>query len=132
LNKTKSDLEARESEIETIRENLNKQLAIVTKRKEDLDAANEMRIKELERVANLSEQEAKEQLLDAVKGKAENEAMIIMKEAVAQAQNNASKEAKKIVIQAIQRMSAEVAIENTVSVFNLDSDEMKGQIIGRA
>ena len=126
-----SDLEQREAELESIRENLNKQLTIVSKRKEELDAANELRIKELERVGQLSEQEAKEQLLEAVRGKAENESMIIMKEAISQAQANANKEAKKIVIQSIQRMSAEFAIENTVSVFNIDSDELKGQIIGR-
>jgi ribonucrease Y len=125
------ELENREAELESIRENLGKQLAIVSKRKEELDAANELRIKELERVASLTEQEAKDQLLEAVRGKAENESMIIMKEAISQAQLNANKEAKKIVIQAIQRMSAEFAIENTVSVFNLESDEMKGQIIGR-
>lgn len=129
--KVKSEVEARELEIESIRENLGKQMTIVQKKKEELEAANELRIKELERVAALSEAEAKEQLLDAVRGKAENEAMIIMKEAVSQAQANANKEAKKIVIQAIQRMSAEFAIENTVSVFNLDNDELKGQIIGR-
>jgi ribonucrease Y len=125
------ELENREAELESIRENLGKQLAIVSKRKEELDAANELRIKELERVASLTEQEAKDQLLEAVRGKAENESMIIMKEAISQAQLNANKEAKKIVIQSIQRMSAEFAIENTVSVFNLESDEMKGQIIGR-
>ncbi len=126
-----SDLEQREVELDSMRENLNKQLAIVSKRKEELDAANELRIKELERVGQLSEQEAKDQLLEAVRGKAENESMIIMKEAITQAQLNANKEAKKIVIQSIQRMSAEFAIENTVSVFNIDSDELKGQIIGR-
>ena len=126
-----ADLEQREVELDSIRENLNKQLAIVSKRKEELDAANELRIKELERVGQLSEQEAKDQLLEAVRGKAENESMIIMKEAISQAQLNANKEAKKIVIQSIQRMSAEFAIENTVSVFNIDSDELKGQIIGR-
>ena len=129
--KQKTDFEQVKAENESIRENLNKQLSIVAKRKEDLDAANELRIKELERVAALTEQEAKEQLLEAVRGKAENEAMLIMREAIANANTNANKEAKKIVIQAIQRMSAEIAIENTVSVFNLDSDEMKGQIIGR-
>ncbi len=129
--KQKADFEQVKAENESIRENLNKQLSIVAKRKEDLDAANELRIKELERVAALTEQEAKEQLLEAVRGKAENEAMLIMREAIANANTNANKEAKKIVIQAIQRMSAEIAIENTVSVFNLDSDEMKGQIIGR-
>jgi ribonucrease Y len=131
LKKQQSDIEQRESEIDSIRENLNKQLSIVTKRKEELDAANELRIKELERLSLLTEQEAKDQLLDAVRGKAENESMIIMKEAIAVATTNANKEAKKIVIQAIQRMSAEFAIENTVSVFNIDSDELKGQIIGR-
>jgi ribonucrease Y len=125
------DLEQREIELDSIRENLNKQLTIVSKRKEELDAANELRIKELERVGLLSEQEAKDQLLEAVRGKAENESMIIMRDAIAQANLNANKEAKKIVIQSIQRMSAEFAIENTVSVFNIDSDELKGQIIGR-
>ena len=131
LKKQQSELEQREAEITNIRENLGKQLAIVTKRKEELDAANDLRIRELERLAQLSEQEAKDQLLEAVRGKAENESMIIMREAIAQAQTNANKEAKKIVIQSIQRMSAEFAIENTVSVFNIDSDELKGQIIGR-
>jgi ribonucrease Y len=127
----KADVESREAEVESIRENLSKQLTIVNKRREDLEAANELRIKELERVALLSEAEAKEQLLVAVKGKAENDAMILTRDIIAHATANANKEAKKIVIQSIQRMSAEFAIENTVSVFNLESDEMKGQIIGR-
>ena len=131
LKKEQLDVESRVQEVESIRENLNKQLVIVSKRKEDLDAANELRIRELERVAAMTEQEAKEQILIAVKGKAENEAMILTREIVSLAQANANKEAKKIVIQSIQRMSAEFAIENTVSVFNLESDEMKGQIIGR-
>ena len=116
LKKQKSDVEQSKAETESIRENLNKQLLIIAKRKEDLDAANELRIRELERVSNLTEQEAKDHLLEAVRGKAENEAMIIMRESIANANANASKEAKKIVIQAIQRMSAEFAIENTVSV----------------
>ena len=127
----KTDVESREAEVDSIRENLSKQLTIVNKRREDLEAANELRIKELERVASLTEAEAKEQLLDAVKGKAENDAMILTRDIIAHATANANKEAKKIVIQSIQRMSAEFAIENTVSVFNLESDEMKGQIIGR-
>ena len=131
LDNQKLELEARESEITNIRENLEVQLKIVSKRKEELDAANELRIKELEKVANLSEQDAKEQLLEAVKAKAETDAMAIVKESVEQAKNNANKEAKKIVIQTIQRMCAEYTIENTVSVFPLDSDDLKGQIIGR-
>lgn len=131
LNQQKQDLENREKEIDAVRENLEKQLKIVTKRKEELDAANELRIKELESVAKLSEHEAKEQLLEAVKAKAETDSMAIVKEAIEQAKANANKEAKKIVIQSIQRMCAEYTIENTVSVFNLESDDMKGQIIGR-
>lgn len=131
LETQKSDLESKNAEIETIRENLEVQLKVVAKRKEELDAANELRIKELEKISNLSEQEAKEQLLEAIRAKAESEAMAIVKESVEQAKANANKEAKKIVIQTIQRMCAEYTIENTVSVFHLDSDELKGQIIGR-
>lgn len=131
LNNQRSDLESKEAEITTIRENLDKQLRIVAKKKEELDAANEIRIKELEKVANLSEAEAKEQLLEAVKAKAETDAMAIVKSTLEQAKATANKDAKKIVIQSIQRMCAEYTIENTVSVFNLESDDLKGQIIGR-
>lgn len=127
----KSELESKEIEMMAIRENLDKQLKIVQKKKEELDAANEERIKTLEKVAQLSEQEAKDQLLEAVRAKSESEVMAIVKESVNQAKLNANKEAKKIVIQTIQRMAAEYTIENTVSVFNLESDDMKGQIIGR-
>lgn len=117
--------------MKTIRENLDTQLKIVAKKKEELSAANELHIKALEQVAKLSEQEAKEQLLDAVKAKAENDSLALRKETIQQAKTTANKEAKKIVIQTIQRMCAEYTIENTVSVFNLESDDLKGQIIGR-
>lgn len=126
-----NELESREAEANAIRENLEKQLKILAKRKEELDSANEKRIKELENISKLSEAEAKEQLLEAVQAKAETDAMAIVKNSVEQAKATASKEAKKIVIQSIQRMCAEYTIENTVSVFNLDSDDLKGQIIGR-
>ena len=127
----KGELDNRELELETLRENLDKQLKIVAKKKEELDAANEERIKALETIAKLTQQDAKDQLLEQVRAKSESEVMAIVKEAVNQAKLTASKEAKKIVIQTIQRMAAEFTIENTVSVFNLESDEMKGQIIGR-
>ena len=131
FNELKDDVESREAELKAVRENLDKQLKIVNKKKEELDAANEKQIKALENIARLTEAEAKEQLLDAVKAKVETEAMSIEKEAIAIAKSNANKEARKIVIQSIQRMCAEYTIENTVSVFNLDSDDIKGQIIGR-
>lgn len=120
-----------EAETKTIRENLEKQLRIVAKRKEELSEANEQRIKELENISKMSEAEAKDKLLEAVKAKAETDAMSIVKKTVEQAKLDANKEAKKIVIQSIQRMCAEYTIENTVTVFNLDSDDIKGQIIGR-
>ena len=131
LDNKKTDLDQREVDIKAIRENLEKQLKILAKKKEELDSANEKRIKELESIAKLSEQEAKEQLLEAVKAKAETDAMALVKTTLEGAKANANKEAKKIVIQTIQRMCAEYTIENTVSVFNLDSDDLKGQIIGR-
>ena len=127
----KNELDNRELELETLRENLDKQLKIVQKKREELDAANEERIKALEKIAALTQAEAKEQLLEAVRAKSESEAMSIVKEAINNAKLTANKEAKKIVIQTIQRTAAEFTIENTVSVFNLESDELKGQIIGR-
>ena len=123
--------EQREAEIKAVRENLDKQVKIIAKKKEELDKANDKFISELENISKLSQSEAKEQLIEAVRGKAETEAMAIEKEAVNQAKLNANKQAKKIVIQTIQRMCAEYTIENSVSVFNLDSDDIKGQIIGR-
>lgn len=131
LDSKRNDLEQQEAEMGAVRENLEKQLRIVAKKKEELDTANERHIKALETVARLSEEEAKEQLMQLVKDKAETDAMAIVKETVHQAKATANKEAKKIIIQTIQRMSAEYTIENTVSVFNLDSDDLKGQIIGR-
>ncbi len=131
LNARKADLENREAELNLLRDNLEKQLRIVQKKREELDAANEERIKMLEKIAQMTQQEAKDQLLEAVRAKSESEARSIIQEAINDARNTANKEAKKIVIQTIQRMAAEFTIENTVSVFNLENDDMKGQIIGR-
>ena len=131
LDDRSSDLDQREAEIKGTRENLEKQLKVVQRKKEELDAANEERIKALENISKLTEAQAKEQLLLAIKQKAETEAMAIVKDPVTQAKADANKEAKKIIIQTIQRMASEYTIENTVSVFQLDSDDMKGQIIGR-
>lgn len=131
LDSKKADFETKQAELKTIRENLDKQLKIVAKKKEDLENVNQKHIEALEKVANLSEADAKEELLHAVKSKAEMDAMAIVKDTITQAKIDANKEAKKIVIQSIQRMCAEYTIENTVSVFNLESDDLKGQIIGR-
>jgi len=124
-------IEQREADVTAIKQNLDKQIKIVTKKKEELESANEKHIKALESISRLTEAEAKESLLEAVRAKVSTDAMAIEKEAVLNAKANANKEAKKIIIQSIQRMCAEYTIENTVSVFNLDSDDIKGQIIGR-
>ncbi len=131
LEEKKADIEQHDAENKAIRENLEKQLRIVAKKKEELDTANEERIAALANIAKLTEQEAKDHLLEAIKAKAETDAMALVKDTIEQAKVTANKEAKKIVIQSIQRMCAEYTIENTVSVFNLDSDDLKGQIIGR-
>lgn len=131
LDERKAELAQEAAEIKSVRENLEVQLKVVAKKKEELEAANEVHIKALENVAKLSEAEAKEQLLEAVKAKAESDSMALIKDTISAAKLTANKEAKKIVIQTIQRMCAEYTIENTVSVFNLESDDLKGQIIGR-
>ncbi len=131
LNNLKETIDQQEAEIKATKLNLETQLKILARKREEIDQINEERIKKLETIARMSESEAKEELLDAVKAKAENDAMSIVKQTLEEAKVNASKEAKKIVIQSIQRMCAEVAIENTVTVFNLTSDDLKGQIIGR-
>ncbi len=127
----RDSLETEKSEIKTIRKNLDTQIRVLEKRKAELSEANEKQIKQLEQIAKLSESEAKEQLLDAVRAKSETEALALRKQTISDAKLTANKEAKKIVIQSIQRMCAEYTIENTVSVFNLESDDLKGQIIGR-
>ncbi len=125
------NLDKKDEEIEAVRANLNTQLVIIEEKKVELGKAQAVHLDALEAVAKLTQIEAKEELMRLVRSKAEGDALNITKEIIEQAKMNASKESKKIVIQSIQRMAAEVAIENTVSVFNLDSDDLKGQIIGR-
>lgn len=131
INTRKQEIEGREAELKTVRDNLEMQLKIVQKKKEELEEANEKKIKQLEQIAKMTEAEAKESMLQAVRAKSTNDALAIEREVIENAKANANKEAKKIVIQTIQRMCAEYTIENSVSVFNLDSDDIKGQIIGR-
>jgi ribonuclease Y len=121
----------KEKDIEQIRENLNKQLDVLNSKKEQLEKSHETFVKKLEEISSLSKDDAKRELLDSLRKETEAGALSMMKDIVDTAKTNANKEAKKIIIQSIQRTAAENAIENTVSVFNLESDEMKGQIIGR-
>lgn len=131
LNHQRENLQRKEQETEALKENLNRQTELVHKRKADLDKAQDEHVKKLETVAKLTADEAKTQLIESLKGTARTEAMAYIKEIMDEAKLKANKEAKKIVIQTIQRTAAEHAVENTVSVFHIDSDDIKGQIIGR-
>lgn len=131
LNQQMQNFSKKEAETETVRQNLNKQLEILNTKKTELDKAYESHIKKLEEVAKLTAEEAKAELVEALKDQAKNDAMSFVKDMMEEAKLKASKESKKIILQTIQRTAAEQTIENTVSVFNLDSDDQKGQIIGR-
>lgn len=126
-----SEVSKKEKEVDSLKENLNKQLELVNTKNEQLKKSHDIFVSKLEQISNLSKEDAKKELVDSMKKEAETEALGLMKELIDDAKSKANKEAKKIIIQTIQRTAAENAIENTVSVFNLDSDEQKGQIIGR-
>ena len=121
----------KEREVDSIRNNLSRQLNIVNKRQEDLDKIHKTKVEQLENISSLSAEDAKAQLLIELREEARLESLSFVKDIVDEAKLNASKEAKKIVVQTIQRVATEHAIENSVSVFNIESDELKGRIIGR-
>lgn len=114
-----------------LKADLDSQLEVANIKRAELEKFQEEHIRKLEKVSNLSAEEAKGELMEAMKEEARTNAMGHIKEIVEEAKVNANKEAKKIVIQSIQRLAAEQAIENAITVFNLESDEIKGQIIGR-
>jgi ribonuclease Y len=125
------ELQRKQTELDIVKGNLTSQLDIVTKKQADLERATRQQVEQLQTIAGMSPEEAKEQLMEALKEEAKTEAMVYMKETLEEARLTANREARKIVIETIQRTAAEHAIENTVSVFPLESDEIKGRIIGR-
>src|SRR5688572_11149299 len=131
LNQKESALEKQIKENEAIKENLNRQIEVVNVKRTELEKHQEEHIRRLERVAGLTAEEAKSQLIESLKQEAHAQALALQQEIVDDAKQKANKEARKIVIQTIQRTAAEQAIENSITVFNLESDEIKGQIIGR-
>jgi ribonuclease Y len=125
------ELQKKQKEVTTIKQGLQTQVDIVNKKQADLDKAQKIQIEKLEAIANLSANEAKAQLIENLKEEAKSEALVHVKDIIDEARMTANTEAKKIVIETIQRTATEHAIENTVSVFNIESDEIKGRIIGR-
>lgn len=118
-------------ELEVVRDNLDKQLELVQKRTEELEKMHREQIEKLEVISGLSAEEAKKELMDSLQEQAKAEAMSLINEIIEEAKMTANKEAKKIVLETIQRVATETAIENAVSVFHIENDEIKGRIIGR-
>jgi ribonuclease Y len=131
LNQQIEQNKRKQGELETLQSNLTSQLEVVTRRKDELDKAHHKQVQALEKIAGLSADDAKAQLVEALKAEAKTEAMQYIKESMDEAKLTANKEAKRIVIQTIQRVATEHAIENAVTVFHIDNDEVKGRVIGR-
>jgi len=131
INQKEASLEKHIKENEAIKENLNRQLEVVAQKRNELEKHQEEHIKRLEKIAGLTADEAKSQLVESLKQEAQTQALVLQQEVIEDAKLRANKEARKIIIQSIQRTAAEQTIENTVTIFNLESDEIKGQIIGR-
>ncbi|MCC7402151.1 MAG: ribonuclease Y [Chitinophagaceae bacterium] len=131
INQKEGNLDRQIKENEVIKGNLNRQIELVNIKRTELEKHQEEHIRRLEKIAALSAEEAKTQLVESLKHEAQTRALALQQEIIDDAKQKANKEARKIIIQTIQRTAAEQAIENSITVFNLESDEIKGQIIGR-
>jgi ribonucrease Y len=131
INQKESGLDKQIKENEAIKANLSRQIELVNIKRTELEKHQEEHIRRLEKIAGLSAEEAKSQLIESLKNEAQTQAVGLQQEIIDEAKQKANKEARKIIIQTIQRTAAEQAIENSITVFNLESDEIKGQIIGR-
>lgn len=131
INQKIDQLEKQIKENEAIKDNLNRQIEVVNLKRTELEKHQEEHIRRLEKIAGLTAEEAKKQLVESLKQEAHTQALALQQEIIDDARQKANKEARKIIIQTIQRTAAEQAIENSITVFNLESDEIKGQIIGR-
>jgi ribonuclease Y len=131
INQRMDSLDKQGKENEAIKENLNRQIEVVNHKRTELEKHQEEHIRRLEKIAALTAEEAKTQLIESLKNEAQTQALALQQEIIDDARQKANKEARKIIIQSIQRTAAEQAIENSITVFNLESDEIKGQIIGR-
>ena len=131
INQKENNLDKQIKDNEAIKENLNRQIELVNIKRTELEKHQEEHIRRLEKIAALTAEEAKTQLVESLRQEAQTQALGLQQEIIDEAKQKANKEARKIIIQTIQRTAAEQAIENAITVFNLESDEVKGQIIGR-
>jgi ribonucrease Y len=119
------------NELDVLRENMNIQLGLIDKRAEELEKMHRQQVEQLEAISGLSAEDAKNQLTESLREEAKVQAIGYVNEIMAEAKMTANREAKKVVVESIQRVASETAIENSVTVFNIESDEIKGRIIGR-
>lgn len=131
LNQKLAEVNKRDQKIDGLRQNLERQLEVAEKKQSELDVLHDKQVKHLESLSKTSAADAKEQLKEVLINEAKTEAMGRIKDIVDEAKINASRDAKKIVIDTIQRIATEQAVENSVSVFNIENDDVKGRIIGR-
>jgi ribonuclease Y len=131
LNQRTEELQRKTSEVDIAKENLNNQLVVIEKRKQEMDKLHQQEVINLEAIAGMSASEARERLVESLKDEAKTQASSYISEIMDEARMTANKEAQRIVIRSIQRVATETAIENAVTVFHIDSDEIKGRIIGR-
>ncbi|HEY6953634.1 MAG TPA: ribonuclease Y [Flavisolibacter sp.] len=131
INQKTEHLERQIKENDAIKQNLNRQIEVVNLKQAELEKHQEEHTRRLEKISGLTADEAKAQLVEGLKQEAHSQALGLQQEIIDEAKQKANKEARKIIIQSIQRTAAEQAIENAITVFNLESDEIKGQIIGR-
>ncbi len=131
INQKIEELSRKQNEATLLKDTLSQQMEIITKKQADLDKLTAQQRDQLEAISGLSREDAKEQLIEIMKDEAKSEAINLIKDVMEEAKMTANKEAKKIVVETIQRTAVENVIENSVSVFNIDNDEIKGRIIGR-
>jgi ribonuclease Y len=131
LAKKVEDATRKDKELEAQKVQLNNQMELYKKKSEEIEKSHRKQVEQLEKLSGLSAEDAKAQLIESVKAEAKTDAMAFIKDTMDEAKINANKEAKKIIIQSIQRLATETAIENSVTVFHIESDEIKGRIIGR-
>ncbi|MEA4976821.1 MAG: ribonuclease Y [Paludibacter sp.] len=131
LNQKQGELQRKANEVEVLRETHEQQLHLLEKKKADLDHLTRQAQEQLESISGLSAEQAKEKLVESLKDEAKTNAMSYINDIMEEAKMTANKEAKRVIINTIQRVSTETAIENSVTVFHIESDEIKGRIIGR-
>ncbi|RXQ94393.1 ribonuclease Y [Ancylomarina salipaludis] len=131
VNQRVEDFQRKKKEVDTIRENLSVQMELVERKEMELEKAKRQQIEQLEKISGLSAEEAKNQIVESLKEEAKTEAMSYVNDIMEDAKMSANMEAKKVVIKTIQRVATETAIENSVTIFHIESDEIKGRIIGR-